>query len=75
LITDGVDGLLVDERDPAALARAIERLRRDDVLAAQLGRAARHRVERDFDLVENTRRLRAFFEDVPVHDHGREAAA
>jgi glycosyltransferase involved in cell wall biosynthesis len=75
LITDGVDGLLVDERDPAALGRAIERLWRDDELAAQLGRAARHRVERDFDLVENTRRLRAFFEGVPVHDHRREAAA
>ena len=75
LITDGVDGLLVNERDPTALARAIERLRRDDELAAQLGRAARHRVERDFDLVENTRRLRAFFEGVAVHDHSQEPAA
>jgi glycosyltransferase involved in cell wall biosynthesis len=75
LITDGIDGLLVNQRDPAALARAIERLLRDSELGAQLGRAARHRVERDFDLVENTRRLRALFDGIPAHDSVRGLAA
>jgi glycosyltransferase involved in cell wall biosynthesis len=68
LITDGIDGLLVREHDPAALAGAIERLLRDPGLAARLGRAGRVRVEREFDLVANTRRLRALFVGIPAED-------
>lgn len=41
LIDDGVDGLLVAESDPVALADAIERALRDDALANRLGAAAR----------------------------------
>jgi glycosyltransferase involved in cell wall biosynthesis len=43
-----VSGLLVAERDSAALADAIGALLRDRQLAATLGAAARHSVERDF---------------------------
>ena len=75
LITDGIDGLLVREHDPAALAGAIERLLRDPGLAARLGRAGRVRVERDFDLVANTRRLRALFVGIPLEDRLLETAA
>jgi glycosyltransferase involved in cell wall biosynthesis len=75
LITDGIDGLLVSENDPAALADAIERVLRDPGLAARLGRAGRARVEREFDLVANTRRLRALFQGIPVEDRHLETAA
>jgi glycosyltransferase involved in cell wall biosynthesis len=44
VILDGEHGLLVPERDPAALAAAITRLLDDRSLARQLGAAARRRV-------------------------------
>lgn len=43
VITDGVHGLLVPERDPAALADAIVRLLTDRDVAVRLGEAARCR--------------------------------
>jgi glycosyltransferase involved in cell wall biosynthesis len=75
LITDGIDGLLVDEHDPAALAGAVERVLTDSELATQLGRAGRRRVERDFDLVANTRRLRALLDGTPTGDRVSEVRA
>jgi glycosyltransferase involved in cell wall biosynthesis len=41
VIEHGVDGLLVPEADPAALADALERLLRDEATAARLGARAR----------------------------------
>ena len=43
VIRDGVDGLLVAEADPLALADAIETLLRDEVRAAWLAANARRR--------------------------------
>ncbi|WP_134726751.1 exopolysaccharide biosynthesis GT4 family glycosyltransferase EpsE [Paracoccus luteus] len=48
LITDGVDGLLVPPRSPAALAQAILRVAGDPELAGRLGRAGRDRIVRGF---------------------------
>jgi glycosyltransferase involved in cell wall biosynthesis len=75
LITDGIDGLLVNEHDPTALAGAIERVLIDSELAQQLGRAGRRRVEREFDLVANTQRLRALLEGRPADDRVLEIRA
>ncbi len=75
LITDGVDGLLVAQHDPVALAEAIERVLRDPDLAARLSQAGRQRVADDFDLARNTRRLRALFEGIAVEHTGLEVAA
>lgn len=41
IVTDGVDGLLVRPRDPAALATALRRLAGDSELRARLGSAGR----------------------------------
>jgi glycosyltransferase involved in cell wall biosynthesis len=49
VVVDGVDGLLVPARDADALARAIERLRKDPVLAQRLGQAARRKALAQFD--------------------------
>jgi glycosyltransferase involved in cell wall biosynthesis len=57
LIEDSVQGLLVPPNDSEALAKAIERLLRQPMLAHALGLAGRRKVEASFDLVRNTRRL------------------
>lgn len=44
-ITDGVSGLFVPARDPAAVAAALERLTDDPALRARLGAALRYTVE------------------------------
>jgi glycosyltransferase involved in cell wall biosynthesis len=65
LITDGVDGILVDPHDPAALAAGMARLLRDSAFAAQLGDAARGKVERLFDIRSTIGRLYALFAGEP----------
>lgn len=45
LIRDGIDGLLVDARDPEAWHRAIERVRLNPGLATAMASAARQRAE------------------------------
>lgn len=59
LVRDGEGGLLVPERDPAALAAAMARLAADPALAARLAAGARRIVERDFDRARNVARLDA----------------
>jgi glycosyltransferase involved in cell wall biosynthesis len=44
-IRDGIDGLLVEPRDPAALVAAVEKVRNDPSLAQRLARSARERFE------------------------------
>ena len=55
-------GLLVRQQDPEELAGAIERLITDPALSADLARAGRGLVEREFDLRINVAELRNRFE-------------
>jgi glycosyltransferase involved in cell wall biosynthesis len=48
MIDDGVEGLLVPPRDPAALAAAIARIADDPALAQRLSETGRARMERSF---------------------------
>lgn len=64
LVADERTGLLVPERDPAALAEALRRLLIDRPLRRRLADAARARIEADFDIAANVRALRALFEGV-----------
>ncbi len=57
LIQDGVTGCLVAEKDPAALAEAIERLLRDPAQRAALARAGRQVVLDRFDRSRNIHQL------------------
>jgi glycosyltransferase involved in cell wall biosynthesis len=58
LIRDGETGLLVPERDPAAIADAVLRLSASPDLGERLARNGRALVEREFDLRRNAAALR-----------------
>jgi colanic acid/amylovoran biosynthesis glycosyltransferase len=61
LVEDGRTGVLVPERDPESLASALRRLLQNQAEAEALARAARRRVERDFDVGRNVGQLRELF--------------
>ena len=61
LVEHEITGLLVPPRDVGAIADAIERLANAPNLRSQLTRAARQKVETDFDLEQNARRLAKCF--------------
>jgi hypothetical protein len=61
LVRDGEGGLLVPERDPAALAAAMERLAADPALAARLAEGGRRAVRERFDRGRNVARLAELF--------------
>ena len=58
LVEDAVTGLLVPERNPAALADALERVQRDPDAARRMAAAGREKVLAEFDLRRNTAQLR-----------------
>jgi glycosyltransferase involved in cell wall biosynthesis len=66
LVRHGETGLLVPPDDPAALADAIEALRRDRGLARRLGGAGRELVAERFDPERSARLLQHVFEGVPA---------
>jgi glycosyltransferase involved in cell wall biosynthesis len=63
LVRDGEGGLLVPERDPAALAAAMERVAADPALAARLADGGRRAVRERFDRSRNVARLAGLFEE------------
>ncbi len=63
LVTEGVNGLLVPQRDAAALADALEKVLRNPALRLQLGNAARQTICNVFDSQTTTRFLYDLFSD------------
>lgn len=61
LVEDGASGILVEPRDAAALAHAIERLAHDPDLRADMGAAGRACIEARFNLQSNAAQLAAMF--------------
>jgi glycosyltransferase involved in cell wall biosynthesis len=53
IIDDGLDGLIVPQNNPAALAHALDRLLVSPTLRGQLAVTARLKVEREFDVRQN----------------------
>lgn len=62
IIADGSEGILVEPRDPGALANAIDRLLRDRDLAARLGAGARRRQLAEFDIGVTVRAVERIYE-------------
>jgi glycosyltransferase involved in cell wall biosynthesis len=63
IVRDGVEGVLVNPRDPAALAHAIGMLARDAGLRARLGAAGVVRVAAEFTIERHVDGIHA------VYDH------
>lgn len=61
VVDEGVHGLMVPEREPAALAAAILRLLSDPNFAARLGAAARARVEQELTWERTAERFETVF--------------
>lgn len=69
LIDDDVNGLLVEPRNPVALADAMQHLLQDEPLRVRLSTQARARVGREFDAHKEASRLHAHMQEA-VHAHG-----
>ena len=61
IVTDGVNGILVPSKDPAALSRAIAQLLDCPELARRLGEAARAKVVKDFSVDSLLRRTEELY--------------
>ncbi len=61
VVRDGETGLQVPQRDPQALAAALDRLLTDPLLRVDLAAGARRLIEAEFDIRRNTERRRAMF--------------
>jgi glycosyltransferase involved in cell wall biosynthesis len=64
LVEDGREALLVEPRDPAALAEAIGRLLRSPADAKRLGEAARDRQRQEYSLDAMVRRVESLYEEL-----------
>ncbi|MGE0547030.1 MAG: glycosyltransferase [Kofleriaceae bacterium] len=60
-VADRVTGYLADERDPAGLAAALERLARDPDHRSALGAAGREHMQRSYSLAAHRARLEAIY--------------
>jgi colanic acid/amylovoran biosynthesis glycosyltransferase len=70
IVDDGTTGFLVNERDVDGLADRLERLVRYNTLRAHMGRAARQKMEREFDNRVQVAELEQFY-DRAVQDLAR----
>lgn len=61
IVVDRETGILVEEGDREGIASALQELLRDEALRVKLGRAARRRVEQQFDIVQQTRELERLY--------------
>lgn len=67
-VRDGRTGLLVEERDVAGLATAIESLLRDTELRCTFASAARQVIEEEFDVNRNAATVRQLFRHARISD-------
>jgi colanic acid/amylovoran biosynthesis glycosyltransferase len=63
-VTDGVEGYVVEVRDPGQLAAALKSLWCDAELRARMGRAGRRRVQEGFELSRQIEQFLAMYEEL-----------
>ncbi len=62
VMEDGVHGLLVPSKDPAALATAIERLAGDRAMLRRMGNACQQRISERYTIARMAREFRSLYE-------------
>ncbi len=72
VVRDGETGLMVPQKDPTALADALERLMDDSELRIRLAENARAVIEGDFDVRRSAAKLRETFEVRSLAEASRE---
>ena len=70
LVSDGVDGLLVDDGDIAGYANAITRLLGDPALYDRMSRAGREKATRAYDLGDSVRAWERLLAALPIRSRG-----
>ncbi len=61
LVDDGISGMLVEPRDSAGIAAALEHLSKDADLRVRMGAGGREKIEAHFNLQQNAERLAGLF--------------
>jgi glycosyltransferase involved in cell wall biosynthesis len=64
LVEDGVNGLLVEPQDPAALAAALVEVLRDPERAVRMGEAGRRRRREEFSIEATARKVGELYEEL-----------
>jgi glycosyltransferase involved in cell wall biosynthesis len=64
IVTEGETGLLVEPRQPNALAEAVAKLLRDPELARRMGEAGRERQRQEFSIEASTRKVQDLYEEL-----------
>jgi glycosyltransferase involved in cell wall biosynthesis len=64
LIDDGVHGLLVEPREPRAVAAAVNALLADRDRATAMARAAQQRRRSEFEITQTARRIGELYEEL-----------
>jgi glycosyltransferase involved in cell wall biosynthesis len=70
---DGVTGIVVPPGDIAAMSSALLRLLRDPALSERLGRAARERAKRLFDIAANNTAYESLLDELVINHSGANA--
>ena len=72
IIEDRTTGLLIGQRDPAAIAKAVQTLIADRALAVHMAEAGRSRALKQFDPLKNTESILSLYTLSELGDHSFE---
>jgi len=69
LVDDGISGVLVPPGDPQAIADAVEKIFSQPDLARKMGEEGRKKIEKDFNVKIEARKLDEIFRDSVEHQN------
>ena len=67
LVDDGINGFLVHPQDPEAIANAIEKVFNTPDLGSKVGKEARKKIRKDFNIKVEAEKLEKIFKEIELH--------